>query len=47
MLGFYEYNEYLKKLCEYNIRTILEKYYKGEELKLIQKIYDERKIKDK
>lgn len=29
---FYEYNKYLEKECEYNIRFILEKYYNGVEL---------------
>lgn len=30
--NYYEYNEYLKKVCEYNIRSILEKYYNEKEL---------------
>lgn len=32
IFDYYEYNEYLKKVCEYNIRSILEKYYSREEL---------------
>lgn len=28
----YSYNEYLKKVCEYNIRFIMKKYYNQEEL---------------
>lgn len=32
MFEYYEYNEYLKKVCEYNIRSILLNYYNGKEI---------------
>lgn len=32
MFNYWEYNEYLQKVCEYNIRSILSNYYSGKEL---------------
>lgn len=32
MFDYYEYNDYLKKMCEYNIRSVLQNYYNGKEI---------------